>query len=191
MGRALVLVVVVLLLLPSAAWGEVGADSILDDVIPPAKQTTMGLHKLTPEEKQALRKHMLMLTQVALAVGRSEAKSQPAARMPAREPSLSSARQGGTPGRSDGGEGTPAGLVYSQTGGGHWIDKNIDRGCFIVLEDQSLWAISPLTRLDASLWLPISNVMVVRSNDGPVGYDYKLINTDDRRSVEAKYLGRK
>ena len=60
-----------------------------------------------------------------------------------------------------------------------------------ILEDGSLWQVDRLERLDASLWLKITNISVVEATDGALGYDYLLINTDDDEKVHAKYLGKK
>lgn len=78
---------------------------------------------------------------------------------------------------------------YIGTGGGHWIQNNIDNGTYIMLEDGSLWEIDPIDKIDAMLWLPISNIIVIQSNKGSPGYDYLLINTDDGEKVYAKYMG--
>ena len=43
---------------------------------------------------------------------------------------------------------TTIGRPYPGRGEGHWIDKNIGRGEFIVLEDGSLWEIDRLDRVD-------------------------------------------
>ncbi len=79
--------------------------------------------------------------------------------------------------------------AYARLGGGHWIKKNVDSGTFIILEDGSLWQIDPLDKVDAMLWLPVSNITVVESSSGSPGYDYLLINTDDGETAHAKYMG--
>jgi hypothetical protein len=83
-----------------------------------------------------------------------------------------------------------SGGVYARVGGGHWIKKNIDSGTYIILEDGSLWKIDPLDRMDAMLWLPMSNITVIESLSGSPGYDYLLINTDDGEKAHAKYMGK-
>jgi hypothetical protein len=80
---------------------------------------------------------------------------------------------------------------YSGNSKGHWIQENIDNGSMIILEDGSIWKVEPLDKIDASLWLPISNIIVATSRSGSLGYDYLLINTDDDAKVHAKYLGQK
>tara|TARA_Y100001954_G_scaffold100286_1_gene109257 strand:- start:119 stop:673 length:555 start_codon:yes stop_codon:yes gene_type:complete len=88
------------------------------------------------------------------------------------------------------GAAVPAGGIYANVGGNHWIKKNIDRGTYIVLEDGSTWKVSLVDKIDASLWLPISNIIVVRTNNGLPGYDYDLINKDDGEKVNVKYMGK-
>jgi len=63
-------------------------------------------------------------------------------------------------------------------------------GSFIVLEDNSLWQIDPLDKIQAMLWLPISSIIVVKSTTGSPGYDYLLINTDDREKAHARFIGK-
>lgn len=80
--------------------------------------------------------------------------------------------------------------IYAGVGGGHWLKKNIDSGTYMVLEDGTLWAIDPFDKIDAMLWLPISNITVIESSSGSPGYDYLLINTDDGEKAHAKYMGK-
>ena len=78
--------------------------------------------------------------------------------------------------------------IYAGTGGGHWVKENIDNGEFILLEDGSLWQVDPFDKIDVSLWLSLSEITVVESSGGSVGYDYLLINTDDDEKAHAKYV---
>lgn len=80
---------------------------------------------------------------------------------------------------------------YSGGRSGHSIQENIDSGSMMILEDGSIWEIDPLDKIDAMLWLPISNITIIISNSGSLGYDYLLINTDDGEKAHAKYLGSK
>jgi len=54
----------------------------------------------------------------------------------------------------------------------------------IRLEDGSLWEISPLDRIDTSLWLPVDGIIIIESRN-PL-YPYKLINKRDK--AEAKFI---
>ncbi len=81
-----------------------------------------------------------------------------------------------------------SGRIYINTGGGHWIRKNFDSGRFIQLEDNSLWEVSPIHRIDSMLWLPISEITVIESWNSY--YPHLLINTDDGEKVEAKLISR-
>jgi hypothetical protein len=81
-----------------------------------------------------------------------------------------------------------ASTSYAGTGSGHWVKENIDNGAFILLEDGSLWQVDPFDEIDASLWLPLSDITVIESSSGSVGYDYLLINTDDKEKAHAKYV---
>ena len=80
--------------------------------------------------------------------------------------------------------------TYAGVGGGHWVKKNVDGGTYMILEDGSLWQIDPIDKVDAILWLPISDITVTESSSGSPGYDYLLINTDDGEKAHAKYMGK-
>jgi hypothetical protein len=88
--------------------------------------------------------------------------------------------------------GSPASGAASYTGGsgGHWIKSKANNGAIIILEDGSMWEINSLDRIDTALWLPISNVTILKASS-PVGdYKYTLVNTDDGEKALAKYLGK-
>ncbi len=78
--------------------------------------------------------------------------------------------------------------VYAGVGSGHWIEKVMDNGAYILLEDGSLWEVSLLDRFKAALWLPLDDI-TVSENIGL--YPYKLINTSQGEVVEAKYVGQR
>ena len=98
------------------------------------------------------------------------------------------ARQGGARSRVSSSPRIAPGFVAPEVDSGHWIEGVIDGGSFVKLEDGSLWQISPLDTITSALWLPISDIVVIEGND--LGYPYKLINTDDRESVNARRLSR-
>lgn len=77
---------------------------------------------------------------------------------------------------------------YPGIGAGHWIQNVSGGGKIIILEDGSVWEVSPIDIINSAIWLPVSNIVVVEDS-GP--YPYKLINTDDGETVNAKYLGSK
>jgi len=145
----------------------------LDDLIAPAEQTQIGLGKLSRQEKKQLADKIFNLMLVAYQKGKEAAteKSTPA-------PSRQTAPAPRTTGR-----------IYAAIGGGHWIQTNVNNGDFIVLEDGSLWKVDPLDKIDASLWLPVSEISVIEDDSGSPGYNYLLINTDDSEKAHAKYIG--
>jgi hypothetical protein len=88
-----------------------------------------------------------------------------------------------------GSQSLPSG-TYTGVGGGHWISEVSSNGAIITLEDGSLWEVSALDRVDTALWLPTTNITVLRSQS-PVGdFKYTLVNKDDGEKALAKYLGR-
>ena len=77
---------------------------------------------------------------------------------------------------------------YAGLNAKHWIKKVFDRGKLIQLEDNSLWEISPIDIINSSLWLSVSDVYVTESSN-PY-YPFKIINTDDGETVEAKFVSK-
>jgi hypothetical protein len=79
---------------------------------------------------------------------------------------------------------------YAGSSGGHWVRSKADNGGIIILEDGSMWEINSLDRINTVLWLPVTNVTILKATM-PVGdYKYSLINTDDGEKALAKYLGK-
>jgi len=78
--------------------------------------------------------------------------------------------------------------TYAGVGGGHWVSKKIDGGKFLKLEDGSLWEISPIDRINTSLWLITEEIIVIESGN-PL-YPYKLINSDSGNAAEAKLISK-
>ena len=66
--------------------------------------------------------------------------------------------------------------VSSACESGHWIEDVMSDGEIVKLEDGSLWEVSGGDEITSALWLPTDDIVVC---------DGKLINTDDKESVEA------
>lgn len=79
-----------------------------------------------------------------------------------------------------------AGNSYLGCGSGHWINDVSADGRVITLEDDSLWEVDALDRIDTALWLPITNVTV--KEDGLAGY--VLVNTDEGEIAHARLISR-
>lgn len=73
---------------------------------------------------------------------------------------------------------------YAGVGAQHSIKENIDRGAFILLDDDSLWEVTRLETLDASLWMRLESIRVIAGDDPT--YPYLLINTDTKDKVNAR-----
>ena len=70
-------------------------------------------------------------------------------------------------------------IVYASCESGHWIKSKTLDGSIIILEDNSVWEISLLDKLDTTLWMPMDDIIVCNR---------KLINTDDNAAAEAKRI---
>lgn len=154
-----ILVLIILFVFSQNIFSQQIGNIKLEDLISKENQIKMGLNKLNKIEKENLRKHLINLLMQAFKKGYEEGLKT-----------------------------NNSITTYQGIGSGHWIQKNIDSGSFILLEDNSLWQIDPIDKVDAMLWLPTSNITVIESSDGTPGYDYLLINTDDGEKAHAKYI---
>ena len=80
--------------------------------------------------------------------------------------------------------------AYAGIGGGHWVIQAMESfGEYVKLEDGSLWEIAMIDRIYTMLWLPVTQITVLKASD-PIGdYRYILINMDDGERAYAKYIG--
>jgi len=62
---------------------------------------------------------------------------------------------------------------------GHWVNSVIDDGAIVTLEDESVWQIDSLDRIDTALWLPTTDIIACSD---------KLINTEDSEKAGARRL---
>ncbi|MDD2367641.1 MAG: hypothetical protein PHN84_15945 [Desulfuromonadaceae bacterium] len=168
-------IAVILIILSTSGFCFAQQQVSLKDLIPPTEQVRLGINKLNQKQKQLLAEKIFNLMTAAYTEGQA-INQQNTAQVVTKKRTMVPQHTAG---------------AYPGTGSGHWIQTNIDSGEFIVLEDGSLWKIDPLDKIDASLWLAISDITVVESNDGSPGYGYLLINTDDEEKAHAKYMGQK
>jgi hypothetical protein len=138
-----------------------GQTLTIEQVMTPTELRATGVVTLTATQKAALNRWLNDYTQLILKVNKGEA-STPVART---------------------GE-------YLFVGSGHWIDSVSIGGRVVTLEDGSLWEINPVDQIDTSLWLPVTDISVIKARS-PIGqYMYELINKDDGETALAKYLGK-
>jgi hypothetical protein len=184
-----------LALLPLVAFAQPAHLITLDELVPKDQQESMGIQKLTKEEKESLRQQILaLITSAAYAIRVVDARlaTNSSSGLPNRDAVSDNAELSGTSKlSSQKAPAAPASKRYAGKGEGHWVKQNVDRGAFILLEEGSLWEVAPSEKLDASLWLALSSITVVESSGGSLGYDYLLINTDDGEKAHAKYIGHK
>ncbi|MCP5537205.1 MAG: hypothetical protein H7A51_13375 [Akkermansiaceae bacterium] len=130
----------------------------LDKVMSKEDQKKCGINMLTKEEKANLE---IWLTKFTL-------RAMQAAKKPIAQPAKR--------------------VVGLYRGGakGHWIQKKIDNGSMIQLEDGSIWEVSPMSKIDTALWLAIDNV-IIASSKNPL-YPYLIINSGDGTKAEAKLI---
>lgn len=76
--------------------------------------------------------------------------------------------------------------AYAGVGSGHWVSEVMDDGRLVKLEDDSLWEVAPLDRINTALWLGTTQITVLDGDD-PL-YPYKLVNTDDGEVANAKLV---
>jgi hypothetical protein len=78
--------------------------------------------------------------------------------------------------------------LYAGVGDGHWISEVSSDGSIITLEDGSVWKVDSFDRLDTTLWLTLSDIVVVEGSDGLA--PYSLINKDDGETAGATLLSK-
>lgn len=72
--------------------------------------------------------------------------------------------------------------------GGHWIQEISSNGKFILLEDGSIWEVDDVDQVFTSIWLPVTEVVIVaRRYKGVVLYE--MLNTDDGESAFVRFAG--
>ncbi len=80
----------------------------------------------------------------------------------------------------------PRKSIYHGANSSQTIDSILDDGNMIKLNDGSLWQVSPFDVTDSGLWTSASEITVIDGNDP--AYPYKLVNTDDNETVNAKLI---
>jgi hypothetical protein len=137
----------------------------LDEIMSEQDQQAAGLSKLSEAERAALER---WITDWSLKIYEMGAQGT--------ADNSSSAPTGST------------GNIYSGVGGGHWISKVIDNGAYIRLEDGSLWEVASVDRVYTSIWLPVTEITVIKAENAVGDYSYLLINTDDGEKAYARLV---
>jgi len=75
---------------------------------------------------------------------------------------------------------------YINVGDSTWVTGVMDNGALVKLQDGSLWQVAPIGRVDSNLWLPTTDITVINGDDP--SYPYKLINTEDNETVDARLV---
>jgi hypothetical protein len=75
---------------------------------------------------------------------------------------------------------------YTGAASGHWLSDVSADGTSIRLEDGSIWLVSPSSRSGAAKWLSLSKITVRAGTDPSFGY--RLVNTDDQETADARFL---
>ena len=134
----------------------------IDKLMSPQKRQETGVSSLTPAQRAALDRWLNAYTLRVIEMARTVFKESDA-----------------------GGRAVPE---YHSTGLGHWIKENGD-GKIITLEDGSMWQISDFDQVDTALWLPVTDITVLRDPKGVGDFRYTLVDTEDGEKASAKYLG--
>lgn len=58
----------------------------------------------------------------------------------------------------------------------HWITRILGDGALLELDDGSLWEVEAIDRIESSLWLPMTDVVLVNEE--------KIISLDDKETIE-------
>ena len=77
--------------------------------------------------------------------------------------------------------------MYALKENGYWLKEVARGGRIIILGDESRWEVAPLFMGDTCTWHLVSGITVL-DGDNP-SYPFKLMNTNNKDIVDAKYLG--
>jgi hypothetical protein len=155
-------------LLSGPAFAQSTPIIAMDKVMTAEELKAAGLDTLTPAQRSALDQWLSEYTVKLIQLAQRPDKPAPSASL---------------------GAGTAA-PTYTGASAGHWIRSKANNGDMITLEDGSIWEINPIDRIDTVLWLPITNITVLKASQ-PVGdYQYLLVNKDDGEKALAKFLGK-
>jgi hypothetical protein len=75
---------------------------------------------------------------------------------------------------------------YPGLGAGHWVSDVSGDASVVRLEDGSLWLVSPASRGATAAWPGLAHI-TVRAGTDP-SYGYRLLNTDDGKTADARFL---
>ena len=70
----------------------------------------------------------------------------------------------------------------------HWISDKSENGTLILLEDGTVWVVTPVDRVKTSIWLAVDHIAIFKSPSTP-DYPYVLVNEREEERVHVKYLG--
>jgi len=78
---------------------------------------------------------------------------------------------------------------FTEIGTRRWIKEKIDGGRYLLLDDNSLWEISSMSKLNTFLWMPMEDVYIIKNGNNSL-YPYKLINEDSDETADAKLISK-
>jgi len=163
---------VLLLLGAGATWAHAQDSGVtLDTLLTPDQQRAMGLQKLTPGEKEVLLRYLVLVYQLGM-------RSCTGGAAPVQPPS---------PGLSPG-QPPPIPRQYV-AGEHHWVQENVNAGDLMILEDGSVWKVNPYDKINALLWLPASEIVILDGGSRCLAGEYLLVNTDDGEGACARPAG--
>jgi hypothetical protein len=85
----------------------------------------------------------------------------------------------------------PACKLYSETGEKESISENAD-GKILIFSDGSMWEVTEIDATTSSLWLPVDDVIVMRSDDPTGCFVYTIVDASEHaEKVQAQYLGQR
>lgn len=134
--------VLMAVLLPSSAFAQSAPVITIDQMMTAEELKSTGVNALTRAQRSVLDQ---WLSEYTVRVIRLAQCSEKTAAIPS----------GGT---------GPTAAIYTGGSGGHWIRSKASNGGLIVLEDGSMWEINSVDRIGTALWLPITNIAVLKAS---------------------------
>lgn len=79
---------------------------------------------------------------------------------------------------------------YDGAGDGHRIERSIEGGTYLLLEDDSLWTVDLMDRIDVGTWPQETDISVIECGSFMLRNEYRFIRDSDGEAINVRYIGR-
>ena len=79
---------------------------------------------------------------------------------------------------------------YDGVSNGHRIERSIEGGTYLLLEDDSLWSVDLMDRIDVGTWPQETDISVIECGSFMLKNEYRFIRDSDGEAINVRYIGR-